>query len=349
MLRTLVIAPSWVGDTVMALPTIEALAAADRRITVLAKKHLHPLLALAPAVKTMIAPAAEPEETVELLRGALCHEAVILPNSFRSAWLAWQAEIPWRWGYRGDFRALMLNPPVPRPKGIRPQIEDYGPLLDAMGIASPTSWVPRLELPATARAEAARRLDRAHVGGADRLRIGLFPGAEWGDSKRWPAERFAELVGALRRRRPTAAPMLLAGPKEVLLAVSVHENSGRIAPVVGPELDLGALAGVIGELDVLVTNDSGPMHLAAALGVPCVALFGPTDKRRTAPAGPGHWVFSSDRWCAPCFRRSCPLLHHGCMKDHGVEAVADAVLATLAGAASRQGLQSGDGGDRGRE
>lgn len=331
MLRTLVVAPSWVGDTVMALPAIEALATADRRVTVLAKKHLHPLLALVPAVKTMIAPAGDPEETVELLREALCHEAVILPNSFRSAWLVRRAEIPWRWGYRGDFRALMLNPPVPRPKGIRPQIEDYGPLLDAMGIAAPTSWVPRLELPAGLRSEAAERLERAHVGGPDRVRVGVFAGAEWGDSKRWPAERFSELVKELRRRRPAAAAILLAGPKEVLLAVSIHERSGRVAPVIGPELDLAALAGVIAALDVLVTNDSGPMHLAAALGIPCVALFGPTDPRRTAPAGQGHRVFASNRWCAPCFRRSCPLLHHGCMKDHTVPAVADAVVRVLDG------------------
>lgn len=331
MLRTLVIAPSWVGDTVMALPTIEALAAADRRVTVLAKRHLHPLLALAPAVKAMIAPASDPEETVELLRGALCHEAVILPNSFRSAWLARRAEIPWRWGYRGDFRALMLNPPVPRPKGIRPQIEDYAALLEAMGVAAPASWVPRIALAPRLRDEAASRLERAHLRSGDRPRIGLFPGAEWGDSKRWPAERFAELVGELRRRRPAAAPILVAGPKEVLLAVSIHERSGRVAPVIGPELDLGALAGVIAELDVLVTNDSGPMHLAAALGVPCVALFGPTDPRRTAPVGEGHRVFATNRWCSPCFRRSCPLLHHGCMKDHTVAAVADSVLGVLGG------------------
>jgi heptosyltransferase-2 len=328
MIRTLVIAPNWVGDTVMALPVFEALAAADRRVAVLAKPHLHSLLELVPAVASRLAPAAEPSDTVEILKAALCHEAVILPNSFRSAWLARAAEIPWRWGYTGDFRALLLEPPVPRPRRLGAQVEDYGPLLDAMGIAPPASWVPRIVLPARLREEAAERLERGRAGrGA--LRVGFFAGAEWGPSKQWPRERFTELVGAVRRLRPAVVPVLVAGPKEVLLAVSIHEGSGRIAPVVGPDLDLAQLVAVLAELDVLVTNDSGPMHLAAAVGVPCVALFGPTDPRRTAPAGEGHTVFAPQRWCAPCFRRRCPLLHHGCMRDHGVDAVAAAVVATL--------------------
>ena len=102
----------------------------------------------------------------------------------------------------------------------------------------------------------------------------------------------------------------------------VHEESGKIHPVIGPDLDLAALAAVLAQLDLLVTNDSGPMHLAAALGVRCVALFGPTDPRRTAPAGEGHAIVYRDLWCSPCFRRRCPLLHHGCLDGITVDAVA---------------------------
>lgn len=325
MIRTLVVMPNWVGDTVMALPTVAAIAAADRRVTVLAKRHLHPLLGLVPEVASMLAPAADPNETLELLREALCHEAVILPGSFRSAWNVYRSQIPWRWGYRGDLRALMLNPPVPAPPRRGPQIEDYGALLEAMGIPAPASWVPHIELPPAIEFAGRERLARANIGG-EALKVGMFPGAEWGDSKRWPAARWVELVGELRERLPGAAPILLAGPKELMLAVGIHEQVGRLAPVIGPDLDLAGLAGVIAALDVLVTNDSGPMHLAAALGVPCVALFGPTDVRRTAPAGEGHVVFSSSRWCAPCFKRHCPLLHHGCMKDYSAEVVGEAVV-----------------------
>jgi ADP-heptose:LPS heptosyltransferase len=111
--------------------------------------------------------------------------------------------------------------------------------------------------------------------------------------------------------------------------VRVHEESGKPHPVVGPDLDLAELAGALAHLDLLVTNDSGPMHLAAALGVPTVALFGPTDPRRTAPAGDGHEVLWRDLWCSPCFRRRCPLVHHGCLRGIPVDGVADAAEGIL--------------------
>ena len=123
--------------------------------------------------------------------------------------------------------------------------------------------------------------------------------------------------------------MIVAGPKEVWTAVRVHEESGHLHPVIGPDLDLARLAGVLAHLDLLVTNDSGPMHLAAALGVPCIALFGPTDPQRTAPAGSGHRVLTLDRWCSPCFRRRCPLLHQRCLRDITVEQVAAACVDAL--------------------
>ena len=102
----------------------------------------------------------------------------------------------------------------------------------------------------------------------------------------------------------------------------IHEESGKIHPVVGPDLDLGQLASVMAEMDLMVTNDSGPMHLAAAVGVPCLSLFGPTDPRRTSPVGDAHRVLYTDRWCSPCFRRRCPLLRHRCMRDITVDEVA---------------------------
>jgi heptosyltransferase-2 len=118
--------------------------------------------------------------------------------------------------------------------------------------------------------------------------------------------------------------VILVGAKEVWLGVRIFEESGKIHPVLGPDLDLGGLAGVLAHLDLLVTNDSGPMHLAAALGARTVALFGPTDPRRTAPAGEPHTVLYRDLWCSPCFRRHCPLLHHGCLRGIGVGEVAAA-------------------------
>ena len=323
--RALVVMPNWVGDCVMAEPVVRALAGSGRSLALLAKRPLHPLLALLPGVVATLPREADDGATVATLGDAGCDEAFVLPNSFRAAKLVRDARIARRYGYRGDFRAPLLAPAVARPRGRRPQVEDYSELLAAAGVAAPADWTPRLELSAELAKRGRERLDRAHLATTARPLIGLFPGAEWGASKRWPWRRFAALATELRRRLPESRQIVVAGPKEVWLAVRVFEESGKIHPVIGPDLDLALLAAVLSHLDLLVTNDSGPMHLAAALGVPCIALFGPTDPRRTAPAGTGHAVLHRDLWCSPCFRRHCPLLHHGCLRGISVAQVADAV------------------------
>jgi heptosyltransferase-2 len=327
--RTLVVAPNWVGDCVMAEPLFRALAASGRELVTLARPSLAPLLALFPGVVEQATKHADRRATVGAIQAAACDEAVVVPNSFSAAWLVARAGVPRRYGYRGDLRGPLLDPAVSRPRGRGTQIEEPRALVAAMGVAPPDSWVPRLTLPAELARRGVERLRRARIEG-DAPLVGLFPGAEWGASKRWPWRRFADLATELRRRRPDARLAIFVGPKETWLGVRVFEESGKIHPVLGPDLDLAGLAAVLARLDLLVTNDSGPMHLAAALGVDTVALFGPTDPRRTAPAGDGHTVLYRDLWCSPCFRRRCPLLHHGCLAGIGVAQVADAAVERLA-------------------
>ena len=329
--RTLVVMPSWVGDCVMALPVLDALAAAQRELVLLAKPHLAPLLRLSTAAGEIVERAADDTETVARLRAAGCHEAIVLPNSIRSAWLAHQAGIPWRWGYRAGMRGPLLRPPVARGSvRRRPQIEDYRELLAAMQVPAPASWVPSLPRAPSLLAAGEERLSRARLPGTGPL-VGLAPGAEWGPSKRWPWRRWAELARELRRAVPGARLLVVVGPKpkELWAGVRIHEESGKLHPVIGPDLDLAGLAGVLAHLDLLVTNDSGPMHVAAALGVRCLAFFGPTDPRRTAPAGQGHRVLATGLWCSPCFSRRCPLLHHRCMREIGVAAATQAAAEML--------------------
>ena len=328
-IESLVVMPNWVGDCVMALPVLEALAASGRNLTLLGKAHLEPLLRLSPAVQNWISRSSADQDTVDDLAAAECHEAIILPNSLRSAMLTARAGIRYRWGYRGNLRAPLLSAPVPRPKGKRPQVEDYRELLDALEAPCPKDWIPRLALPNQLRQAGSKRLQSAEIDSSEPI-VGHFFGAEFGPSKRWPADRFVELTRQLRRQHSTLRQVLIGGPAETWLGVRIHEESGKIHPLVGPDLDLAGLAGVLSHLDVLVTNDSGPMHLAAALGVPCIALFGPTDPRRTAPAGECHKVLHSPRWCSPCFKRKCPLLHHRCMKTLSADLVAVEVLKKLA-------------------
>ena len=335
MIRTLVLAPNWVGDCVMAEPVFRALEGSGREITALARRPLHPLLALFSGVVATLERGPD-EETLAAVVAGQFDEAVILPNSFRAAWMLARSGIARRFGYRADFRGPLLAPAIARPRGRRPQIEDYRELLAAMGVLPPANWVPRLELPSALRTKGRERLERAHLltpatGDAGAL-VGLSPGAEWGASKRWPMRHWADLARELRRRIPAVREAIFVGPKEIWLGVRVHEESGKFHPLLGPDLDLAGLAAVMAELDLLVANDSGPMHLAAALGVPCVALFGPTDRRRTAPAGNGHIVLDRALWCSPCFKRRCPLLHHGCLRGIGVDEVAAAAVRALAAA-----------------
>lgn len=335
MTSSLVIAPNWVGDTILAIPVIEALAAGGRSITVLAKPHLRPLLELVADDVSVLARSDTDAETVGNLRRQNFAEAVVLPNSVRSAILAYRARIGSRWGYRsltfeGIARALLLNSSVPRPaRRSRHQVEDYVELLATMGVEPPQTWIPRFQLAASGRADGRALLERAGLHPGQGPIIGLFAGAEFGTSKRWPWRRFADLARNLRRARSDCQFVFVAGPKELWLAVRMHEETGKIHPVIGPDLDLGRLAHVLAAVDLLITNDSGPMHLAAAVGVPCLALFGPTDPRRTSPVGEGHRVEYSDRWCSPCFRRRCPLVHHGCMRDLTVDRVTGQALAML--------------------
>ena len=335
-MKTLVVLPNWVGDTVLALPVLDALAASDRQLVVLGQPHLGPLLESQKSISEFISRRPADAETVYLLRQAECGEAVVLPNSIRSARLVQQAAIPQRWGYsnrspEGLVRRFLLQPAISdRRERHRHQAEDYAELLTAMNVATPQEWIPQLELSPDQRRESRALLARANLDGDRQPLIGLFAGAEFGPSKRWPWRRFAELAQAMRRQVPNCQLVILAGPKETWIAVRVHEESGKINPVVGPDLDLGRLAAFMTNLDLLVTNDSGPMHMAAALGIPSLAIFGPTDPRRTSPVGHNNQVLYSNRWCSPCFRKRCPLIRHGCMRDITVDSAVTHALQMLA-------------------
>jgi heptosyltransferase-2 len=334
-LRTLVVAPNWVGDLVMALPVLKALAEDHRELWTLSKANLAPLLQLTPHVQGVIEKGVTSRETVRRIREIDAAESIILPNSFRSASFPFRAGIPVRLGYRGEWRAPLLNPGIARPKTkARLQVEDYKELLKSHGVAAPPTWIPTLGLSDEMRSTGRALLERAKVEVNGRQTIGFFPGAEFGKSKRWPQKSFEAATRQLRRATPKTNQVIVVGPKEVWLGVKLYEKTGKIHPVIGPDLDLARLAAVLSQLDLLITNDSGPMHLAAAVGTPTVAIFGPTNPRRTAPSGSGHQVLFADRWCSPCFRRRCPLVHHRCMKEIEVDDVVQAALKVLQTTAS---------------
>lgn len=325
--RTLVVLPNWVGDSVMAIPVLEALAETGRQLTALAKPHLEPLIELIPAVASVVVRQSSNRRTVAALHAEGFEEAVVLPNSFRSAWIPFRAGIPVRWGFRGDFRNPLLEPGLTRPDGLRHQVADYDALLERLGASIPAQ-PPQLKIGDRLIELGRSELAKANLDvGSDRPIIGLFPGAEFGVSKRWPASFFVELIRSMRGQE--LQPVVILGPAERPVGDAIREAAAFPVPILGPDLDLAELAGLLHHLRLLVTNDSGPMHIAAAAGVQCIAIFGSTNPVRTAPSGPGHRVLYTGRWCSPCFKRRCPLLHHRCMKDISVDDVREAVAAML--------------------
>jgi heptosyltransferase-2 len=326
MNRLVIRAPNWLGDAVMALPAMGAVRAAfpATTITIAAVASVAPLFEeLTAAGQDEILVVARETETASL-RGGQFDTALLLPNSFRVAWAARRAGIPERWGYAGGFRASMLTKAVPRPAGRVHQSTYYADLVRGLGIAV-SEPVPRVSVhPHTAaRAEAALRAHGVTVGPI----VGFAPGAAYGHAKRWPPNRVAEVIARLSGAGATSVLVGAAGDRDAAREIeSSLPGDARVVDLIG-RTDLRLLAGVLAKCDAFVSNDSGGMHLAAALGVPVTAIFGPTDDRVTAPLGDQD-VLIHPVFCRPCMLRDCPI-DHRCMKGITPDAVFGAVAARL--------------------
>ncbi len=317
----LVVAPNWIGDAVLSLPVLRALARAapEVRLVVLARRG--------PASIYRAEGSGAVRTASGLLRDSLAaaregfSEAWLLPNSYRSALVPFLAGIPDRIGYATDGRAHLLTDAPPPPERTAHQLRDYDRLLEVRGI-EPDLTPPRLPIPEPAAARADAALSRAGLARDGSLAL-LAPGAAFGWTKRWPAARFGRLAGALLRRGFSCA--LAIGPGEEPLAEEARAAAeGIVLPVLGADLDPVELAALAGRACVVVANDSGPMHLAAAVKTPVVALFGATDPGRTGPCGVPREILDRYVFCSPCYLKECPYGHE-CMREIEVEAVAAAV------------------------
>ncbi len=323
--RLVVRAPNWLGDAIMALPALEAVrrACAGATIVLAARPSIAPLFEEeTPAAPDEIVVVDDKTETARL-RAAGADAILLLPNSFGSAWLASRAGIAGRWGYRGQGRGWMLTRGVARPGGRVHHIEYYLSLVRALGIEAP-AVTPRLA-PRPRTLEQADALLRDHGAPAGGRLVGFAPGAAYGHAKRWPPDRVARVVAGLAARGETAVLVGATADRDTARAIeSVLPAGVRAVDLVG-RTTLRQLVGVIARCAAFVSNDSGAMHVAAALGVPLTAIFGPTDERVTSPGGDADLVVSNV-FCRPCLLRECPI-DHRCMKRIDV----DTVLRSIAG------------------
>jgi heptosyltransferase-2 len=336
--RLLVRGLNWIGDAAMSLPTIWSLREAlpQAQIAVHAPSWSAGVYAICPAINEVIVAKrrgirAEISDIIKISKMEF-DAAIVLPNSFHSAFAPSLARIPDRWGYDTDYRGCLLTHAVPLPQhaNFEHTVFYYKELLEAAGIP----WQKErfgLEITASALEETERILEERGVrGGA--LRIGLSPGAAWGPSKRWPGERFAATAKRLIAEH-SAAVLVFGSSKEAELVDKIITEAGTGAvSLTGAFHELRHLAAAISTCALLITNDSGPMHLAAALGVPVVAIFGPTDERKTGPWGLGEKgvVIARAPECRPCYNPQCREQGRPCMEGISVEEVVEAADRLLA-------------------
>jgi heptosyltransferase II len=330
--RLVIRAPNWLGDAVMALPAMTAIRRHVRgTLIVAARPLLAPLFHEQTGVRPDEIVALDTTREIHQLRALRADAVVLLPNSFGSAWLARRAGIKERWGYATSGRRVLLTRAVARPRDKVHQVDYYRHLVRGFGMDA-IDVPPRLAVTEQTSAAADALLRQAGITSADRL-VGFAPGAAYGHAKRWPPGRVAQLIVQLRSAHGVV-PVLVGAGDDRFTGREIESSlpaGTRLVNLIG-RTTLGTLAGVIARCAAFVSNDSGAMHVAAAVGVPLTAIFGPTDERATSPRshGPAE-VILRPVFCRPCMLRECPI-DHRCMKRIQIDEVEQSVARHLGSA-----------------
>ncbi|MEW5974333.1 MAG: lipopolysaccharide heptosyltransferase II [Acidobacteriota bacterium] len=357
-LKTLLVrGTNWVGDSIMSVPALKKLRRMlpDTRICLLVLPWVSEIFDdIGVADEVLIydrggvhAGALGRLRLIRELRGRAFDGALLLQNAFEAALLTRLAGIPIRAGYARDARGWLLTHGLkihPRVSRLH-QAYYYLDLVDqALGIPREaldaemvSEWKDfcRVPVPDTSlqvnpirRASARRRLKEEGVD-LERLLVGVHAGAAFGSAKRWPLERFAQVLDKLAQERG-AQVLLFGAPNEISIARAIERQMRSPIAVLSGRTSLAELIALIDCCDLFITNDSGPMHLAAALRVPMLAIFGSTDEVATGPLSPTAKVINKKVECSPCLLRECPI-DHRCMTRISVEEVYGEALPLLQG------------------
>jgi len=324
----LVRAPNWLGDAVMCTPALSLLRERfpQARITVAARGGLPAVFEANPDVDaTLSLPDGMPWRTAALLRGEWSL-GVLFTNSVRSALETALAGVR-AWGYATQMRRPLLAGAAAQPPGDAAlhHSERYRRLVAALpGGKDVEPGLARLRWVVTEREAAEARTVLAGAAG-ERGVVAVCPSAAYGPAKMWPARRFLEAIGWLKEVGLGAVLVGAAADSEALAPLA--RESG-VVDLVG-RTSLRRLGAVLSFCDAFLGNDSGAMHVAAAVGTPVVALFGSTDPRLTGPLGEGHVVLWTGEKCSPCFRRRCPGGDYRCLLSISAESAVAAVLSVM--------------------
>jgi heptosyltransferase-2 len=333
-------ATNWIGDAVMSLPAIEALHARfpNSEIVLVSKPWVSELYGNHPAISRQIVYDAEGEhrgargfwKLVRKLHSERFDSAILLQNAFQAAWMAWCAGIPVRIGYARDGRSSLLSEAVevPPPAAYGHQAYYYLQLLFRSGLIEKPQTLQEIHLylAESERKWAVKQLQSVGLGGP-RFLVGICPGASYGAAKRWLPDRYGDLADRLIDA--LGADVLIFGSRaEMPLAEAVARGMEHTPVLVAGKTSLRQFMALLAKCHLVITNDSGPMHLVAALGLPLLAIFGSTNERATGPVGLRVRMIKHPVECSPCGLRQCPI-DFRCMTGISVDEVYKAALESV--------------------
>jgi len=329
--KILIRATNWLGDAIMSLPAIRAVRESfpGAHLTVLARPSVAGLYARERAIDQVLPYTADRGRTAAELRRESFDCAILLPNSFDAALLAWKAGIPRRIGYRRDARGWLLTEAVAVPEpGEIPRHERfyYLELLRRAGLIAEYPPCAEIRLDGCAQAREAG-MAALRDAGIRSPAIGVSPGAAYGNAKRWLPERFGE-TAAILARVYTGSLVLFGSAAERPLCAQIAELFGGAGTAVhnfAGETTLGQFIDLAAACRIFLSNDSGAMHVASALGVRTVTVFGSTDDTTTGPTGAWARIVREQVECSPCLLRECPI-DHRCMTRVTADRVAAVAL-----------------------
>ena len=324
--------PNWVGDSVLAIPAMKAVRARfpEAEITLLVRPWVAGIFRTAPFIDHLWSeprPAGISEwmRIINSIRKSRFDLALLFPNSFESAVMIFLGGVPQRIGYATDGRRWLLTNSLKPASGKHHQVHYYLALAGALS-AEVTHPSISIEANAEEKAQAERLLASEGVSPGRRYLV-LNPGAAYGSAKRWNEEGFADAGDTLATELDLDVA-IVGSEKERSIGESIQKRMRSRVAVLSGRTSMETLIGVISGSSLVLTNDSGPMHVAAALGIPTVAIFGSTDDVVTGPWGPRARVVREPVECSPCMLRECPI-DHRCMTRVSAEAVCRAAREVL--------------------
>ena len=336
MERIVVRTANWIGDAVMSLPALEALKRLfpGAEISVLVKPHIAPIFEDNPAVSEIVIYDSLGAHNGLNGRMRLAGElrardfdcAVLFQNAFEAALIAFLAKIPRRVGYARDLRSVFLTDPIEVTAEIKKQhqAQYYLNIIRTFGAVEVDNPLPVIRITGDDEQRASELLSSLALAEGTPI-IGASPGASYGPAKRWAPKNFAFVLEEFSKRSG-AVPLIFGSKDDVEFAEELSKGLGVKHHNLVGKTDLREFMALTRRLELFITNDSGPMHIAAALGTPTLAIFGSTSDVLTGPLGPKVEVVREEIACAPCFERVCPDGHYECLTSVDPERVLNVAL-----------------------